>query len=66
MSELTTFEWSLEKIVWFLNFLLGIFDSIIGWASKHADEEVHKDLKNLAKEIDDTRQHLLHWLREDN
>jgi len=66
MSEMTTFEWSLEKIVWFLNFVNSVFGSMSGWTARYADEEVHDSIKELEKEIEDERQLLLHIVREDN
>ena len=66
MSEMTTFEWSLEKIVWFLNFVNSVFGSMSGWTARYADEEVHDSIKELEKEIEDERQLLLHIVRGDN
>ena len=65
MSELTTFEWSLERVVWFLNFLNSIFSSVTGWSAKYADNDVHEDLKALATDIEDSRQFLSNVIKED-
>lgn len=65
MSQLTRFEWSLEKIVWFINFVNSVFGSISGWTARYADEEVHDSIKELEREIEDERQFLLHILRDE-
>ena len=57
---MTSFEWDLEKIIWFLGFVLSVFTSMTNWAAKYARPNVKEDLESLATRIEDTRQYLLH------
>jgi len=59
MSELTTFKWDEKRIIWFLDFIISILDSAIGWSCKFAeDENICDRLRQLRNEAQDAREQL--------